>query len=97
MSWWFEGRAAARTMAVIASADGRVIMNPAATNKSCRGMTRMAVQGGADMVTIHADCSRTIMAGGAIVHDAGMVECCGDEVAGIVTDAAILIGGQMIV
>jgi hypothetical protein len=77
---------------VVASADGGVIVNPGAADEGRRGMTEVAIQGGVNVVRIHADRRHTIMTGSTIVHDAGMVKGCGNEASGIVTDAAVLIG-----
>jgi len=75
-------------------------VNPGAAHEGRRGMTEVAVQGRRNVVRIdlrvHADRRRAVMTGSAIVDDAGMVERCRDEAAGIVTDAAILIGRKMI-
>ncbi|MAF84189.1 MAG: hypothetical protein CL797_08815 [Chromatiales bacterium] len=84
-------------MTIIASADGTAVVNPRATGERRRRMTEVAIQSGANVVGIHADRGRTIVTGNTIVHDAGMVKGCGDEGVRIVTDAAILIGGEMII
>lgn len=54
-------------------------------------MTEGAIEGGRHVIRRHAGC-RDAMAGSAIVHDAGMIERCRDEAAGVVTHTAILIG-----
>ena len=92
-----EGRSAADTVAVVASANGAVVVNPRAAGECRRRMTEMAIQRGTDVVVIHTDRRRAVVTRSAIVHDAGMVECRGDEAGRIVTDAAVLIGGDMIV
>ena len=93
MTRWLEGRAAAGTVTVVASADGTVVVNPRAAGEGRRGMTEVAIQGGADVVGVHASCGRTIVTRSAIIHDAGMDKGRGYEGIRIVTDAAILIGG----
>lgn len=95
-----EGRSAARIVTVIASADGAVVVDPGAANEGRRGMTGVAIQGGRQVggigLGIHSDRRRAVVAGNAIVDDAGMVEGCRDESVGVMADAAILIGRNMV-
>ena len=49
-----------------------------------------------DMVEMRAGCPDTIMAGGTVVDDAGMIEHCGRKGAtGYVADSAILVGDEV--
>jgi hypothetical protein len=72
---------------VVASIGSAGIMNPPTTHKGCRGMTGTAIQSGYKVrwvgLGILADRCTTIMAGLAIVHDAGMVKHRSDEGAGV--------------
>ncbi len=93
---WLEGSSTARTVAGIACSSGTAVVEPRTANEGCRGMTDVAIQRRPNVVGMHAYCGRAVVTRSAIVNDAGMVEGRGDEVASIVTNAAILAGGQMI-
>ena len=83
-------------MTAIAIIFGAVIMEPGATHKSCGGMTEVAIQRRCNMRRIGlgllADRRTAVMAGLAIVHDAGMIEHSADKGSGVMTDSTILIG-----
>ena len=74
-------------MTVVASIGSAGIMNPRTTHKGCRGMTGTAIQASHKVrwvgLSILADRCTTIMAGLAIVHDAGMVKHRSDEGTGV--------------
>jgi len=72
---------------VVASIGSAGIMNPGATHEGCRGMTGAAIQASHKVrwvsLGILAYRCTTIMAGLAIVHDAGMVKHRSDEGTGV--------------
>ena len=74
-------------MTVVACTGSAGIMNPGTTRKGCRGMTGIAIQSGYKVrrvgLGILADRCTTIMAGFAIVNDAGMVKHRSNEGAGV--------------
>ena len=74
------------------------IVRPATASEGCGGMTGGTVQTGRNMRRhgIHHACRRiAVMAGRAIVDDAGMIEGCRDEAARVMADTTILIGRDM--
>ena len=74
-------------MTVVASIGSAGIMNPGAIGECRSGMTGTAIQPGYKVrwvsLGILADRCTTIMAGLAIVHDAGMVKHRSDEGTGV--------------
>ena len=84
-----------RTVAVvtgITGACGTRIMHPGTTNKGRRGMAEMAIQPGRDVGAVHAWRRITVVAGRAIVHDAGMIKgAIGEIVADCMTRSTISI------
>lgn len=60
--------------------------------KSSRGMAEGAIQVRWYVICVFAGCCCAVMAGGAVIHDACMVEHGVEKGSGIVADAAILIG-----
>ena len=74
-------------MTVVASIGSAGIMNPGTTRKGCRGMTGIAIQASHKVsrvgLSILAYRCTTIMAGLAIVHDAGMVKHRSNEGTGV--------------
>lgn len=95
----FGGRTAAGRVTGIAVTGTAGIVSPGAANESCCGMTGRAVQAGRDMgrhgIRL-AFRSNTIVTGSTIIDDSGMIEACRHEPAGGVTDAAILVGIDMV-
>ena len=65
------------------------------TSKSCCVMAHRAIFGGGDMAVAldGCYCARTVVTGGAVIHDTGMIEHRVRKSAGNVTDTAIL-GGR---
>jgi hypothetical protein len=90
----------AGAVTVVASANRTVVVSPGAANESSRGMTEVTIQGSCNVrgidLGVHADRRPAVVTGRAIVHDARMGKARRDEVASVVTDAAILTGAQMI-
>lgn len=88
-------------MAVVAGIGSTGVMNPGAAHKGCGGMAKMAIQTGDKMSRVDLGILTfrgiAIMAGFAVIHYATVIEHCADESTGIMTDAAILTGGQMCV
>ena len=76
-------------IAIICSAG---IVEPGATDEGCGGMAEVAIQPGRDVGAVHTRRRITVVAGRAIVHDAGMVKHSADEGSGVMTDTAILVG-----
>ena len=94
----FGGRAVAGRVAGVAIADTAGIVSPAAAGEGCGGMTGGTIQAGRYMgrYGIHHTCRRiTIVAGSAIVDDAGMIEGCRYEATGIVADTTVLVSVDM--
>lgn len=83
---------AAETVTVRAIAGSAGIVEPGATDEGRSGMAEVAIQPGRDVGAVHACRRITVVAGRAIVHDAGMIKHCADEGSGVMTDTAILIG-----
>jgi hypothetical protein len=79
-------------VAAIAIIFGAGIVEPGATDEGRGGMAEVAIQPGRDVVAVHACRRITVMAGRAIVHDAGMIEHSADKGSGVMTDSTILIG-----
>ena len=93
---WFEGGATTAAVTVIATTDAGLIVRPRTADKSCGGMTKIAIQRSFDVVGIHARRGCAVVTRGTIVHDTRMVEVGRGESAGSVANTAILIGGQVI-
>ncbi len=83
---------AAETVTVRAIAGSAGIVEPGTTDEGRGGMAEMAIQPGRDVGAVHAWRRITVVAGRAIIHDAGMIKHCADEGSGVMTDTAILIG-----
>ena len=66
-----------------------------ATNKGCGGVAQGAILSGIYVVRVFTDCRYAIMAGGAVINDAGVIEYRANKAAGIMTNTAILIGRNM--
>jgi len=97
----FEGRHAIElVVAIVASADRGAVVHPAATTESRRGVADRTVQAGRDVgrigFCVHADCSIAIVAGSTVVDDTGVIKGRRHKPCGVMTDAAILIGDQVI-
>ena len=74
-------------------------MNPDTAQEGCGGMTGAAIQrgfkvGGVDL-GIFTYCCNTIMAGRAIIYDAGMIKYRADERSDVMTETTILVGDNM--
>lgn len=85
-------------MTGIAVIDTAGIVRPATASEGCGSMTGGTVQAGRNMRRHgihHARRRIAVMAGRAIVDDAGMIEGCRDEAARVMADTAILIGHDM--
>lgn len=89
------GRTASRAVTVIAATGRAGVVEPAATDEGRGRMTVVAIQPGCDVGVMHASRCITIMAGRAVVHDAGMIEHCSCECRCIMADTAILVGGHV--
>ena len=86
-------------VASVAVADSAGVVNPGTAREGCSGVTGGTVQAGRNMgrYGIHHACRRiTIMAGCAIVGDAGMIKRRRHETTGGMTDTTVLIGVDMI-
>jgi hypothetical protein len=71
------------------------LMIPGAANKSCRGMTIMAIQVSRDVICGFTCCRYTV-ARRAIVHDTRMIEHRAGKTPRGMTDTTILISGRMV-
>jgi len=99
MSSRFGGRAVAGRVTGIAVTNTAGIVSPGSAGKSCCGMAGRTIQAGRNMSWhgIHHACRRiSIVAGSTIVDDAGMIEGCRYEAAGVVTDPAVLVSVDMV-
>jgi hypothetical protein len=71
-------------------------VNPGPAEEGRGGMTEVTIQSCCNMrgigLGILTDRRTAVMAGLAIVHDAGMVKHSADEGSGVMTDTAILVG-----
>ncbi len=78
MTIWLGGRAAARTVTLVAVTGSTGIMNPGAAFESCGGMTGITIQAGFKVggVSLGSLTNRrtTVMTGHTIVVDAGMIK-----------------------
>ena len=98
MTVWLGSRVAIRTVTSIALTGSTSIVYPGTTQEGCSGMTEVAIQGGVKVCWVGLGIFTLrcypIMAGLAIVHDAGMIEHrAGEakrETSGM-TDTAILV------
>jgi len=98
MSTRLEGGAAAGSVTGIAVANAAGIMRPAAAGESRSRMTGRTIEAGRNMgryCIYHAGCRITIMAGGAIVSDAGVIKGRRNESAGSMANPAILVSCNM--
>ena len=91
MTWWLGSCAAARTVTLIAVSSAAGIVSPGAAEEGCGSMTGAAIQSGRDMGGVHALRGNTIMTGGTVINDAGMVEASADEAGGCMADATVLV------
>ena len=91
-----ERSSAARTMAISTPSDRATIVYPRTANESSCRMAGTAIQRSCDMVAMFADGRRTVVTRTAIIDDSGVVKACWNKSAGVVADAAILVGGQMV-
>lgn len=82
-------------MALIAPTRSAGIVEPGTTDEACGGMTEMAIRRGRDMAGVLTGRANP-MTGRAIIHDAGMIKHGTDKRAGVMTDTAILICGDMV-
>ena len=86
-------------MTTITVTDTAGIMDPYATDKSCGGMAVMTIQCSIEMgrvdLCVLAFCCGTVMAGLAIINDAGVIECCTGKCSSSVAGTTVLIGCQM--
>ncbi len=78
MTIWFGGRAATRTVTLVAVTGSTGIMHPGAAYEGCGGMTGVAIQvgfkvGGVGLGSL-ANRRTTVMTGNTIVVDAGMIK-----------------------
>ncbi len=95
----FRGRATARRVAAVAVTGAAGIMGPGATGEGRRGVAKVAVKAGRQMCrhrVILSGCGITVMTGLAAAGDAGMIESRRHETTGIMADAAILVGRDVI-
>lgn len=90
------GTAADIVVTIIATTCSGSIVHPGAANKGRGGMAEVTVCGGVDVLIMLTDGCPAIMAGLTVVYDTRVVECGGYECGGVVADAAILIGREMI-
>ena len=99
MTEWPGSRTACIAVTCITLADTIGIVDPDTAQEGCGGMTGVAIQRGFKVSGVYlgilTDRRNTIMAGLAIVNDAGMIKHCSDKSTGVMTDAAILIGYNM--
>ena len=58
-------------------------------------MTDTAIFGSGDVVGLHPQGRHSVVAGGAVIHDAGMIEHGTNKCTGIVTHAAILVSANV--
>ena len=84
-------------MTLIAVSSTTGIVSPGAAQEGRSGMTGVAIQSRCEVsrigLVILANRCNTIMAGLAVINDAGMIEPRPDEATGCMTDATILIIG----
>ncbi len=78
MTIWLGGRAAARTVTLVAVTDSAGTMHPGAACEGCGGMTGVAIQvgfkvGGVGLGSLANRCT-TVMTRNTIVVDAGMIK-----------------------
>ena len=74
---------------------GDTLVIKCASDESCGGMAVGAIQCRWYVIRVFTACRYTIMAGGAVVHDAGVIEHRSNKCTGSMANAAILIGRHM--
>ena len=96
MEAWLGSRIAISMVTGIALVNTAGIVDPGTTDEGCRGMAIEAIQSSCKVsrigLGIFTDRLNTIMAGGAVICDAGMIKHGADERAGVMTDTAVLTG-----
>ena len=94
---WLFGRTAAIIVTLIAVSSTTGIMRPGAAFEGCSGMAGTAIQRGRNVGVMFAKRRSTIMAGGTVINNTGMIEAGADEAGGGMTDATILVCWYMAV
>ena len=100
MTLRFGCRSAAIHVTLVADAGAAVVVKPGTADESGGGVAGRAIQAGAQVrwvgLRIHTDGRYTIVAGGAVVDDTGVIEGRRKETAGVVAGTAILVCQYMV-